>query len=517
MQFLISQDPLNSIVGDLPQTASPAPESSRKAQFKSALRKVSFCLGIWIVTVAAFFTYFYKYNEPAAEYWDESYHLTSAEKYLHGVFFLETHPPVGKFFLALGEWIFHPNDGIDKTFLTLTDKLKDDVPPGFSFYGYRFFPALLAFLNAPLFFLAFFKLSRSVLLSMLFTVPYIFDNALVVHFRGAMLDGIQVFFVLLAILCFLVAFYRKRFDWKYVALAALFGVFVGLAAMTKENGMILCVLGCVIAVKLRHWRKIALASLTFLAGFVLPVFFGWYIHFNLGTHFATDDEYDMSPRDAAIVHAGEAGRLSNFWPLFCEANKYIWFDNKGVPELDEFDEDENGSWWYLWPVGGRSINYRWRTPDHETYHYLYLQSNPVVWFTALFAVVLSSSMFLMWIFGEHKFSSPDRALLLGGFLALYVLYMAAMAWIMREQVMYLYHYFLALIFAFFLFALCTLEVRKIGNWEIAFKSKTAFLIVLSMLMIASFVYLSPLTYYGPMTAKDVKARALLQVWHLRPQ
>lgn len=516
MQLLIDREPQDS---DVAQPARPGRSTAtppHREQLRSGLRKVAFCVGIWTVTVAAFFTYFYKYNEPAAEYWDESYHLTSAEKYLRGVFFLETHPPVGKFFLALGESIFQPNEGIDKTFLTLTDKLEDDVPPGFSFFGYRFFPALFAFLNAPLFFLAFYMLSRSVAMSVLFTVPYIFDNALVVHFRGAMLDGIQVFFVLLAVLCFLIAFYRKQFDWKYVALAALFGIFVGLAAMTKENGLIVLVLGCVIAVKLRNSKKIAAAAAVCLAGFAVPVFFGWCIHFNLGTHFATDDHYDMSPAAAAIVNRGEAGRLSNFWSLFYEANKYIWFDNKGVPELDEFDEDENGSWWYTWPVGGRSINYRWMTQDRKVYHYLYLQSNPVVWFSVLIAVALSGSMFLMRTFGEHTFSSPDRALLLGGFLALYILYMAAMAWIMREQVMYLYHYFLALIFGFFLFALCTLEVRKFLHWRIGFKTKTALLVVLSALIITSFVYFSPLTYYGPVTNQDVQSRAWLRIWHLRP-
>jgi dolichyl-phosphate-mannose--protein O-mannosyl transferase len=482
-----------------------------------ALKAVGFCVAIWLVTLAAFFTYFHDYNEPADVFWDENYHLTSAEKYLNGVFFLETHPPMGKFFLALGEWILEPNGDLDKSDLLTVDKLEEDLPNGFSFYGYRFFPAVMAFLNAPLLFIAFFKLSRSTILSALLTVPYVFDNALVVHFRGAMLDAMQVFFILLAILCFLFAFSRKQFDWKYVGLAILFGIFTGMAAMTKENGLILCVLGGVIAIRLRHWKKIAIASSGFLAGVAIPVFLGWYLHFNLGERFATDYEYEMSESAAAIVHRGEAGELRNFFQLFCEANAYIYYDNEGVPVLDDFDEDENGSWWYMWPFGGRSINYRWMTEDRESYHYLYLQCNPVIWFSVFLAVVLSVAMFLMRIFGEHRFSSPDREWMFGAFLALYVCYMAAMAWVSTERVLYLYHYFLALVFGFFLLALCVLEIQKFFKWEVGIKSRVAFMAVLSGAMIASFVYYSPLTYYKPMLDQEVEKRALLHHWHLRPE
>ncbi|HID75126.1 MAG TPA: phospholipid carrier-dependent glycosyltransferase, partial [Planctomycetaceae bacterium] len=441
-------------------------------------------------------------------------HITSAEKYLQRVFFLETHPPMGKFLLALGEWLLRPNQGIDKRFLTRVDFLEHDVPEGFSFVGYRLVPAVLAFLNAPLLFLAFHKLSRHALLAAGFTVPYVFDNALVVHSRGAMLDGIQIFFVLLAILCFLAALFRHRFDRRYLALAAAFGFFVGMAAMTKPNGLVVILLGLILAMKLRHWRKTVQAASACCAAFVVPVVLGWYLHFCLGTHFASSNRYHLSPRSVMIVESGQAGRLAHFPRLFWEANRYIWLDNKGVPELDECDEEENGSWWYLWPVGGRSINYRWFTPDGVHFQYLYLQCNPAVWFLVLASVVLATGFVLARIFGEHRFSSPERGLLMVGFLMLYVCYMAAMAWIEQEQVLYLYHYLLPLVFGFFLFALCTLEVRRFFHWPVGRKARAGFLLVSVILIIATFFWYAPLTYYRPLAAGQLRARALLDVWHL---
>ena len=41
---------------------------------------------------------------------------------------METHPPLGKLFIALGEYIIHPNDNISQSELlkfTQTDYIKD--------------------------------------------------------------------------------------------------------------------------------------------------------------------------------------------------------------------------------------------------------------------------------------------------------------------------------------------------------------------------------------------------------
>jgi dolichyl-phosphate-mannose--protein O-mannosyl transferase len=48
-------------------------------------------------------TYFHNYSYPPSLFWDENYHIASAEKYIQGVFFMEPHPPLGKLLIAAGE------------------------------------------------------------------------------------------------------------------------------------------------------------------------------------------------------------------------------------------------------------------------------------------------------------------------------------------------------------------------------------------------------------------------------
>src|SRR4051794_39635298 len=59
-------------------------------------------------------TYFREYRLPTVTFWDESYHIPSAAKYLQGVFFMEPHPPLGKMLIAWGEKLLDANRG--KTF-----------------------------------------------------------------------------------------------------------------------------------------------------------------------------------------------------------------------------------------------------------------------------------------------------------------------------------------------------------------------------------------------------------------
>ena len=55
-----------------------------------------------LITALSFFTYFHNYSTPQAFFWDENYHVASAQKYLNGVFFMEQHPPLGKLLIAAG-------------------------------------------------------------------------------------------------------------------------------------------------------------------------------------------------------------------------------------------------------------------------------------------------------------------------------------------------------------------------------------------------------------------------------
>ncbi len=107
-----------------------------------------------ILLFLGFFTYFYNYWYPPKQFWDENYHIASAQKYIDKVMFMEPHPPLGKMLIALGEVLLHPNKKIDKSSFDKTDYIKH-FPKGMSFAGYRLFPAFFAWLNVALFFFNF--------------------------------------------------------------------------------------------------------------------------------------------------------------------------------------------------------------------------------------------------------------------------------------------------------------------------------------------------------------------------
>jgi len=191
-----------------------------------------------IVLAVSYFTYFKNYDYPPSVFWDENYHIASAQKYLTGVMFMEPHPPLGKLFVALGEHIIHPNDNIAPSELhkfTQTDYIKD-FPEDYSFAGVRFFSALFAWLSAIVFFYIFYFVSKNPHTSLLFSSLYIFENALITHSRAAMLEGSHLFFILLAVLYFV--YLVQKPSRKTLLNYFILGILAGLAISIKATGAI---------------------------------------------------------------------------------------------------------------------------------------------------------------------------------------------------------------------------------------------------------------------------------------
>ena len=95
----------------------------------SRIRHPGFLAGL-VVLVLSFFTYFWNYTNPPYLYWDENYHIASAQKYQNGVYFMEPHPPLAKLLIAAGEALVDANPEDDQ--FIGTDYAKD-LPAGFSF------------------------------------------------------------------------------------------------------------------------------------------------------------------------------------------------------------------------------------------------------------------------------------------------------------------------------------------------------------------------------------------------
>lgn len=470
-------------------------------------------LALLFVIVAGFFMYVFNYQNPSALFWDENYHIASAQKYLNHTYFMEPHPPLGKLFIALGEKILHPNP-VDNQFIG-TD-YATNPPPGFSFAGYRLFPVLFGWWTGVVLFFIFLLLTRKVLWAVLFNFLYLFDNALIVHSRSAMLESTMLFFASLTLLAFLLLIEykekRKAFTWVSI----LFGVAFACLMTTKAFGLIMVMLLPFLAWKLwPSWRKMVRFLIAGGVSFAL-IFCGvWYIHFALGSNInkGLPDQgyYQASESYKKMLNARTTTSLLNFPVMLHDSLSFVTHYERGVPRLNLCKADENGSPWFLWPIGARSISYRWETPDGTAYKYLYLQSNPVVWLTSFGGVLLSLAIVVCAVLMTGKM--PKHGYLLLTFGTLYACYMAAVSQI--DRVMYLYHYFLPLVFSFFLLALAFDEVTRFAKWELTEKRKTIILAIFGVLIFLSFEFYRPFTFYTPINDESFAKRVIMKIWDLK--
>lgn len=478
------------------------------------LKKPSAMLLLLMTVVFSYFTYFHRYWYPPDFFWDENYHITSAQKYLNGTFFMQGHPPLGKMLLAAGESILSPNTRTDQ-FID-TDYARDK-PMDFSFTGFRLFPALMSWLGAPLLFLSFLLITRSAWTAFFMNFIYIFDNALIVHNRGAMLEGPFVFFAILSILLFLLTIEERNKKRAFYISSFLLGIACGLTFMTKLLGLIFILFVPAMLLWLYKKPKDFIKFITlYSAGFLLMFVGIWHLHFTLATEINpelhTNGYYMASDEYKAILANGTNGSITNFPVMLRDQLAFIRRDNYGVPTLNLCKEDENGSPFFYWPFGARSINYRWNTPDSVFYQYLYLQANPIGWFFALLGIFLAGAFIATKTLFAPKLESKNWYLILT-FFGMYASYMVAIGMITR--VMYLYHYFVPLILSFVLFGLMFEEIRFIGLKKLNPYNKFCILIGISMMIFASFWFYSPLTYYLPLNKEQFKLRSIVPIWDLR--
>jgi len=488
--------------------AKPSPK-------KNSSQRWDLAVYLAFVIVTSFFTYFYRYNFPPYPFWDEPYHIAAAQKYLNGVFFMEPHPPLGKLFIALGERITHSNSPEKNAMFLKTDYARE-LGDGFSFTGYRLFPALFSWLTAPLLFLIFFWFFKNPAISTILSFLYIFDNAEIVHSRGAMVDSPAIFLSVLMVLLFLhLQQPNKKEMWKFFFLSFLFGTSFGLIMATKVVGLIFILLFPLIVYRLfPQWKKISLFVICSGITAVIAYVAVWQIHFSLGNRIVpelhTNGYYTASDEFKAIVDSGKNTSLFNFPLMLKDSFLYMNQYQKGVPRLDLCKPDENGSPAYLWPFGGRTINYRWERSG-ENVRYLYLQSNPVTWACGFLGVLLSAFLLLTRVFNPSK-EKLKYGFFLFTFFGLYAGYMIAISAITR--VMYLYHYFIPLLISYILFGISLLNIESIGPWKIDQNKRLLGLTGLALLIFLGFQLYRPLTYYTPISKTSFERLSIVPSWEL---
>lgn len=479
----------------------------------------------------AYGTYFHHYHLPAQLIWDEGYHIPSAEKYLHGIMFMEPHPPLGKLFLSLGEWLIHPNPDIDPQIFLQTDFI-EHLPPNFSFLGVRLFPSLLATLSALLFFKILWQLyslttaSKTslgqttpkdyspLLFPLIFTSLYLFENATIVQSRAAMLDAVQLFFIFTAICYFLSRLTQSKNSFTHYFIL---GLWVGFATAVKLNSLILLFLfpalwfypyyQSSLGIKVKTLMlPLVSKGFSFLSGILLIFCLSYYIHFSLGKT-VLENDYQASEQTITIVEQERSHYLTHFFTQMFEHVKYIQRYEQGVPS-----SHEPGSPATAWPFGHKSIPYlKQSNPQSGTVQFLYLQGNPIIWLLALIGVLLTLSQIIAGIFFSAQTGNKAHRYLNILFTLMYFSYLFVMFNLGR--VMYLYHYLIPLFWGTWLFFMQFVHI-----FQNRIKTRNKLFYAMTFILLAEilfcYLYFAPLSYFYPLEVNDLMQRQWMDFWHL---
>jgi dolichyl-phosphate-mannose-protein mannosyltransferase len=499
--------------------------------------------------------------------------LQPAKKYQEGVFFIELHPPLGKLLIAAGEVMLDLNDPTPEEIENMvnTDYV-EDFPDQYNFTGVRFMPSLLAFLSSYLAFLSFSLIFKNPHFAFAFSSLYLFNNAFIVHFRAAMLDGIQMFFILSSITYFLFAIQKSKL--KLVDISVLTG-FIALAVSTKINALILGVLVLTLGLRYAYQenlfqaiksftkktrsklelkksslvltKTLLLSPLVSIFTFV-SIFVGIQgVHFYLARNIVEDKNYDISSQFETRLRDGEFG-VNYVIDGTLEWLRYSSQYNVNVPQLNEGNPKENGSYPADWLVGRKSISYRWdryvvAKDDHNTYNplvkpaevsisdyndseeirqnydlvtrYVYLQVNPAVWLLSLLGLVVILAALVYGLLFMPEILKRLEIWLSLPFLAMYIFYFITVLQV--DRVLYLYHSFIPITFGFYLLALGFKYWLSYIPYKFFQQPQTSYYLafIIAAVVFFSYIFFAPFSYHLPMTDEEFKARRWVSFWELR--
>jgi dolichyl-phosphate-mannose-protein mannosyltransferase len=508
--------PVTASLSEPPPAITPEPPAGKN-------KRATF-LCYLLVGVISIFCFMVHLADPPYLFWDENYHVTSAERYIEGIAQFEPHPPLGLMLIAGGEVLVNPNKSLDKHILTTTKQIPGELlPKGFSFAGMRLMPSLFAAAGALLFFGLMYELLQRHLYALLFTSLYLFENAFVVHFRAVHLDSFQMFFSLAALWQFVKLWRQNQSPhwFQYGWLAA----WCGLAIMCKINAVMLLLLLVILYFKdwglqspaplNSHMRDAAKKVGVSVASILIIVFATFYVHAGIARNLpdgasaaGQQDLENMSPRYRQFLERHNALTPGMVVTIAIDYFKFMEKDHRGVPKLDTSKPGENGSHPLHWPLHDKTINYRWDSANGVT-SYVQLTGNQVSWALGLIAVLLSFQLISNHrVFGLPIQGSKRTYHLIEAFTFMYVAFMLLHLWIITQRVMYLYHYFLGLLLSYILVVLMW---QYLSEARPAFgQRKTRILVAVTIAIFASFWFFLPLSNHGPLTHDQCELRNVFE-------
>jgi dolichyl-phosphate-mannose--protein O-mannosyl transferase len=486
--------------------ARPEPWAGQGVKFRRPVApRLEVLLYAMAIAVMAGCNFLVDLGEPRGPIWDESYYLTTTQRYLEGTAQFASHPPLGLMLIAAGEAVSGANAGLDTHILARDKKISGEaIPAGFDFAGVRLASGVFGVLGALACFAMMMALVENPLLAAAFTNLYLFDNALIAQFRAAHLDAFQVAFALCALACFVRAF--KRGPRAAPGLDLGLAVSCALATLVRANGVILLLLGVILVGRrflARQGRWPGRAVLRALGeGAAMSLAFLLTVTAVFAAHLLVSRSPPLygSPaasQDARFISTLYDDYLNRRRPLSAQvllsaAGDYrtaMAADFEGVARTDA-----NGSEVLAWPLGGSTINYRWDAAT-DRISYVQLVPNRVGWGIGLGA--LCGAALLVCARAPRQRDGHERMVLIAALLAVYAGFMAMNLWLSAARVLYVYHYFIGLILSLALAPLVFQEAC--ARWPRLGARRGWILTVGTALLLAAFVFYAPLTFHRPLT------------------
>jgi dolichyl-phosphate-mannose-protein mannosyltransferase len=453
-----------------------------------------------ILTVAAALTRFWDLFTPHAVVFDEVYFKAYAGAYLKGAYYFDIHPPLGKLLLAGWAWLLH---------LNAAGMIGDDPS-----VLLRLLPALAGTLIIPVFYLFLRQLKASRRVATLGATLLLLDNALLVESRFILVDSLLILFGLAAVTCFLAARHHKGRLRLWLLAAS--GLLAGLAASTKWTGLTaLGLIGLVWLADLAinrsaDWWKRLLSEGLILVGVPALVYMGtFWLHFALLPKTGPGDAFMSQTFQQTLV--GNPNYNPNthltYWRKLSDLNVEMVAADASLKNATH----PYASKWYTWPVMQRPIYY-WagEVSANGSQGNIYLLGNPVLWWGILLSVV---AIALANAEARRRLKPYRIALLI---LATgYVMNFLPFSQIVR--VMFLYHYFFALIYSLALVviaggALLGWMDDRTPFWQFPNNWSRNLFVGLMVAALVGWLYFAPLSYGWPLSPSDLARHIWLPTW-----
>ncbi|MGH7889181.1 MAG: phospholipid carrier-dependent glycosyltransferase, partial [Thermodesulfobacteriota bacterium] len=329
-------------------------------------------------------------------------------------------------------------------------------------------------------------------------ITIVFENAILVQSHFILVDSMLFFFGFFGLTLF---FFHRNYTLSVVYLF-LSGVFFALSFSVKWTGMSFLLLAWVVSLwdmrqKLRDkaylMRQFPLLILTLILIPLLVYMLVFAVHFSLLDKSGKGDSFMskgfLKTLRGTSVEKDDSVKPMHFVGKFRELNRRMYSSNASLAS-----KHPSSSKFYTWPVMLRPIFY-WSKKTSDGFRArIYLLGNPFIWWASLGGLVAG---LFFW-----RASPPDTKwfLYLGWYLNFFPFFYI-------KRVMFLYHYFPALIFSILIMSIFLFDgVEALKRYR-----KTLF-IGLASLFVIGFIFFSPLTYGFPLSTEQFDLRVWLKGW-----